>query len=156
MQILTSLIEHYGYIILFLSLMLELIALPIPGEFLMGYAGVLVYQGKLSWILCMVIAGLGSSAGMTLSYWIGYKLGAPFFHKYGHRIHMGHERMEKLSNWFGRFGNKLILIAFYIPGVRHFTGYFSGITVFLFAHMLFLPILVHLYGQVHLSHSVNY
>ncbi|MGX9134125.1 VTT domain-containing protein [Rummeliibacillus sp. JY-2-4R] len=128
MQFLTGLIEHYGYIILFLSLMLELIALPMPGEFLMGYAGVLVYQGKLNWILSMLIAGLGSSAGMTLSYWIGYKLGSPFFHKYGHRIHMGPDRIEKLSNWFGRFGNKLILIAFYIPGVRHFTGYFSGIT----------------------------
>ncbi len=128
MQFLTGLIEHYGYIILFLSLMLELIALPIPGEFLMGYAGVLVFQGKLNWIICMIIAGLGSSAGMTLSYWIGYKLGAPFFHKYGHRIHMGPDRIEKLSTWFGKYGNKLILIAFYIPGVRHFTGYFSGIT----------------------------
>ena len=32
MQILTDWIEHYGYVILFLSLMLELIALPIPGS----------------------------------------------------------------------------------------------------------------------------
>jgi len=43
MQFLTTLIEHYGYAVLFLSLMLELIALPLPGEFLMGYAGVLVF-----------------------------------------------------------------------------------------------------------------
>ena len=34
MQFLTDWIEHYGYVILFVSLMLELIALPIPGEFL--------------------------------------------------------------------------------------------------------------------------
>lgn len=79
MQFLTDWIEHYGYAILFLSLMLELIALPIPGEFLMGYTGVLVFQGKLSWIPGIVIAGIGSCTGMTISYWIGYKLGAPFF-----------------------------------------------------------------------------
>ena len=56
MQFLTNWIEHYGYVILFLSLMLELIALPIPGEFLMGYAGVLVFQGKFSWILSIIIS----------------------------------------------------------------------------------------------------
>ena len=128
MQFLTDLIEHYGYVILFLSLMLELIALPIPGEFLMGYAGVLVFQGKLGWILSIVIAGLGSCTGMTISYWIGYKLGAPFFYKHGHRIHLGPDRLERMSNWFGNYGNKLLVIAYFIPGVRHFTGYFSGIT----------------------------
>lgn len=128
MQFLTDLIEHYGYVILFLSPMLELIALPIPGEFLMGYAGVLVFQEKLSWIPSIVLAGLGSCTGMTISYWIGYKLGAPFFHKHGHRIHMGPDRLEKMSNWFGNYGNKLLVIAYFIPGVRHFTGYFSGIT----------------------------
>ncbi|MFZ0445318.1 MAG: hypothetical protein WAM95_12010 [Bacillus sp. (in: firmicutes)] len=66
MQFLTNWIEHYGYVILFLSLMLELIALPIPGEFLMGYAGVLVFQGKFSWILSIVISGIGSCTGMTM------------------------------------------------------------------------------------------
>ena len=93
MQFLTNWIEHYGYVILFLSLMLELIALPIPGEFLMGYAGVLVFQGKFSWILSIIISGIGSCTGMTISYWIGYKLGVPFFHKHGHRIHLGPDRL---------------------------------------------------------------
>lgn len=128
MQFLTNLIEHYGYAVLFLSLMLELIALPLPGEFLMGYAGVLVFQGKLSWIISIVIAGVGSCTGMTISYWIGKKLGTPFFHKHGHRIHLGPDRLEKTAKWFKNYGNKLLLIAYFIPGVRHITGYFSGIT----------------------------
>ncbi|MEH7386371.1 VTT domain-containing protein [Bacillus sp. JJ1521] len=128
MQFLTALIEHYGYAVLFLSLMLELIAIPLPGEFLMGYAGVLVFQGKLSWIISIVIAGVGSCTGMTISYWIGNKLGTPFFHKHGHRIHLGPDRLEKTSEWFKKYGNKLLLIAYFIPGVRHITGYFSGIT----------------------------
>lgn len=128
MQFLTTLIEHYGYVVLFLSLMLELIALPLPGEFLMGYAGVLVFQGNLSWIISIIIAGVGSCTGMTISYWRGYKLGAPFFHKHGHRIHLGPDKLEKISSWFKKYGNKLLVIAYFIPGVRHITGYFSGIT----------------------------
>lgn len=40
MDFITSYINQYGYIVLFLALMLELLALPLPGELLMGYAGV--------------------------------------------------------------------------------------------------------------------
>jgi membrane protein DedA with SNARE-associated domain len=65
---------------------------------------------------------------MTISYWIGYSLGRNFFEKHGNKIHMGPERLEKISEWFGKYGNKVIVIAFFIPGIRHITGYFSGIT----------------------------
>ena len=41
---------------------------------------------------------------------------------------MGPERMEKTSRWFSKHGNKLLIIAYFIPGIRHITGYFSGIT----------------------------
>ena len=50
---LTELLDNYGYIIIFLSLFLELIALPLPGEILMAYCGFLVFQGKLNYILCI-------------------------------------------------------------------------------------------------------
>lgn len=71
MQVLTGLLEQYGYAVLFIVLMLELLALLGPGEF----AGVLVFQEKLNWVLSMLAAGLGSCAGVSMSYWIGYRLG---------------------------------------------------------------------------------
>ena len=125
---LTAYMDQFGYIVLFIALLLELIAFPLPGEILMSYTGFLVFQGHLNWILSILIAGFGSCIGMTISYWIGYKLGQPFFEKYGSRFHMGPERFEKLSLWFSKYGNKLLLIAYFIPGIRHITGYFSGTT----------------------------
>ncbi|WP_378155971.1 VTT domain-containing protein [Chungangia koreensis] len=107
---------------------MELIALPLPGEVLMSYAGYLVFQGQFNWILSILIAGVGSCIGMTISYWVGYKLGQPFFKKYGYRFHLGPERYKKLSYWFSKYGAKLLLIAYFIPGIRHVTGYFSGAT----------------------------
>jgi membrane protein DedA with SNARE-associated domain/membrane-associated phospholipid phosphatase len=124
---LTTWINQYGYGVLLVALILELLALPLPGEAVMSYAGLLVYQGKLNWIVSILAAFSGSIIGMTLSYWIGFKLGTPFFHKYGHYVHLGPERLEKVSRWFSRYGNKLLVIAYFIPGIRHFTGYFSGI-----------------------------
>lgn len=128
MDTLIELLNEHGYIILFLSLMLELIALPIPTEILMSYVGYLVYQGEMNWWLSMISGMLGCISGMTLSYWIGAKLGSPFFQKYGHRVHLGPERLNKLSNAFNSYGKRLLLVACFIPGVRHLTGYTAGIT----------------------------
>ncbi|SEB54084.1 VTT domain-containing protein [Paenibacillus sp. GP183] len=120
--------NHHGYLILFLSLFLELLALPLPGELMMGSAGVMVFQGKLSWLGIILAGGAGVSLGMTVSYVIGYRLGLPFFEKYGKYIHFGPDKIERTSVWFEKHGNKLLIAAYYIPGVRHFTGYFSGVT----------------------------
>lgn len=121
-------IDQHGYIVLFFVPMLELLFLPVSAEVVMGYGGVLVFQGKLNWVVSILMAGAGSSIGMTLAYWIGYKLGPPFFEKYGSRIHMGPERLKKISQWFQRYGNKIIIMNYFIMGVRHVTGYFSGTT----------------------------
>jgi membrane protein DedA with SNARE-associated domain/membrane-associated phospholipid phosphatase len=124
----TQLLEQHGYLVLFLALMLELIAFPLPGEFIMTYAGLIVYQGGLNWFLSILVAALGSCIGMTISYWIGFKLGKPFFVKYGSRIHFGPDKLESVSRWYQRYGNRLLLVAYFIPGIRHMTGLFSGIT----------------------------
>ncbi|MEF2968673.1 VTT domain-containing protein [Paenibacillus sp. M1] len=123
-----QLMDQYGYLVLGTALTLELLALPLPGEVLMTYTGLLVFQGHLNWVISILIAGLGTSLGMTISYWIGFKLGKPFFNKHGSKFHLGPDKLEKTSLWFERYGNKLLLIAYFIPGVRHFTGYFSGVT----------------------------
>ena len=127
-QFIQHLMDQYGYFFLCASLMLELLALPLPGEILMTYTGLMVFQGHLSWVASIITAGLGASLGMTISYWIGYKLGMPFFEKHGSKVHFGPEKLKKTSLWFERYGNKLLIIAYYIPGIRQFTGYFSGIT----------------------------
>ena len=71
----------YGYIVLFAGLFLELIAFPIPGEVLMTYSGFLVFRGQLHWGLSILLAGLGSIVGITVTYGIGSILGRPFFEK---------------------------------------------------------------------------
>jgi membrane protein DedA with SNARE-associated domain len=125
---LTNAINQYGYIVLFTALFLELLALPLPGEIIMCYVGFMVFQGHLNWFLSILAGGLGASIGMTLAYWIGFRLGTPFVSKYGRRVHMGPERVDKISEWFAAYGYKLFAISFFVPGVRHVTGYFAGVT----------------------------
>ncbi|WP_066306010.1 VTT domain-containing protein [Bacillus sp. FJAT-29814] len=126
MQHLITLFEHHSYLILFAGIFLELMALPISGEFLMSYAGYYVYQGKMSYFLALLTVFFSGGAGITLTYWIGKAGGYKLIEKYGRFIHLGPERYKKTSAWFERSGSKLIVLAYFIPGVRHFTGYISG------------------------------
>ncbi|MFD2331716.1 bifunctional DedA family/phosphatase PAP2 family protein [Cohnella sp. GCM10020058] len=125
---LTNLLAHYGYGLIFLFLCLEMLALPLPGEMMMSYIGLFVYEQKLSWLFSIVSAGTGVLTGVTLSYWIGYRLGRPFIVRYGHRVHLTEARIDKLTLWFEKYGDKLLFVAYFIPGVRHITGYFCGVT----------------------------
>lgn len=128
MDQLISFMNQYGYLVLFISLTIGILALPIPIEALMGYAGFLAFKGQLNWFVSILAAASGCTFGMILAYAIGFKLGMPFFEKYGKRLHLGPERLHATSVWFKKYGNKLLIIALFIPGVRHMTGYFSGIT----------------------------
>lgn len=126
MQFITGLLNHYGYIVLLVALMLELIAFPLPGEVLMTYCGFLINQQKLNWFLSIALAASGAIIGVTTSYFIGKILGVKFFKRYGHYIHLGPDKLDKTSVWFNKYGNRLLVISYFIPGVRHITGYFSG------------------------------
>jgi len=128
LQFVTLLLNQYGYIILFIALVLELIAFPLPGEVIMTYCGFLVFQGKMNIMISILVATSGATLGITISYFIGTTLGYEFFNKYGSRFHLGPEKLKKTSTWFNTYGNTLLIVAYFIPGVRHITGYFSGIT----------------------------
>lgn len=128
MHNISNLFSHYGYIVLLVGLLLELIAFPTPGEIMMSYCGYLVFQGKMNWAISVFVASVGTITGITISYYIGGKLGYPFFKKHGEYIHLGPDRLEKISKWFDKFGTSVISFAYFIPGVRHLTGYFSGIS----------------------------
>lgn len=125
-QSIIGLLNHYGYIVLLVALMLELIAFPLPGEVLMTYCGFLINEQKLNWLLSIAIASSGVIIGITMAYFIGSKLGVTFFKRYGYYFHLGPDKLNKTSAWFNKYGNGLLLIAYFIPGVRHITGYFSG------------------------------
>jgi len=128
MSYLISLFEQHSYLILFLGIFLELMALPISGELLMSYAGYFVYQGKMNYILAILTVFGSGGAGITVTYWIGKAGGIKLIEKYGKYIHLGPERYKKVSAWFERSGSKLLVFAYFIPGIRHFTGYISGIS----------------------------
>jgi membrane protein DedA with SNARE-associated domain len=127
MDWISSLFEQNGYWVLFTGLFTESLALPFPGELAMAFSGHMVYLGKFNLGFVLLCAFLGATLGTTITYFLGKKLGLPFFEKYGKFFFLHPKTLLKLKKWFGKYGNKLLLASYFIPGLRHFTGYFSGI-----------------------------
>ena len=128
MEMLFKLLAEHVYIILFVSLILEFAALPLPGETMMVVAGIMAYNNHGSYIGMIVASALGTVLGMQLSYEVGRRLGTKAVDKYGSYIGLTPYRMTKAAEFFNRFGNIVIVIAYFLPGVRHILGYFSGIS----------------------------
>ncbi|MGH0540792.1 DedA family protein [Bacillus cereus] len=128
MEWIHELFQQYGYYVLLVGLLLEYIALPFPGEPTLAYAGFLSHQGDLNLPILIMLSFIGTSVGMTFQYFLGNKLGMPFIQKYGKYVFLTHKKkIDVTKMWFDTYGYFLIFIAFFIPGVRHFTGYFAGI-----------------------------
>lgn len=128
MEMLFKLLTEHVYVILFLSLILEFAALPLPGETMMVVAGVMAYNNHGSYLGMIIASALGTIIGMQFSYEVGRRLGTKAVDKYGMYIGLTPYRMTKAAEFFNKFGNIVIVIAYFLPGVRHILGYFSGIS----------------------------
>lgn len=122
------LFEQYGYFVLLLGLPVDFIALPLPpGQTTLTYTGFLAYKGVLHLGLALLSALIGSMVGVTITYAVGYKIGAPLIDRYGKWIFIKPSYLEKTKRIYNKYGNKMLLLSLFIPGVRQFFGYFTGI-----------------------------
>jgi membrane protein DedA with SNARE-associated domain len=126
MEMILNWVAHYGYAAIFSLLVLGILGLPVPDEWLLTFAGYLVYKKHLHLFPAYVSASLGSMCGITTSYILGRSLGIYLLHRYGWLFHITPERMEKVHSWFDRFGTWTLLIGYFIPGVRHLTAVVAG------------------------------
>lgn len=127
-------LTHYGSFALFVLLTLGIFAIPIPDETLMLFAGALIAHGRLSAFPTFTAAILGAITGISVSYCIGRTAGAFLIHKYGRWISITPEKMRRIHIWFERIGRWALLVGYFIPGVRHLTGYAAGITEMEYRH----------------------
>ena len=120
------LLLEYGSLMLFVLLMLGIIALPIPDETLLVFSGALIATGNLHLHSTVLAAILGSLCGISISYILGLTGGHYLVLKYGSWVGITMQRLEKAKEWFNHFGKWSLFIGYFIPGVRHFTGFTAG------------------------------
>lgn len=120
-------VASYGYFAIFGLLVLGIVGVPVPDEFLLTSCGFLIYRGNLLPVPAFASALLGSICGITCSYLIGRTLGWKFLHsRAGRLLHIRDAQIQWVHDWFNRIGHWALLIGYFVPGVRHFTAIVAG------------------------------
>ncbi|MGF9964631.1 MULTISPECIES: DedA family protein [Bacillus] len=123
-----ELIAHYGYYGIIIALAGGIVGLPIPDEFLLTFVGYNISRGYMSGTEAFISSMTGAILGITLSYMLGLKLGLPVLKKYGSKVGIKEAQIERTHILFGKYGLFLLMIGYFLPGVRQLTAYFAGMS----------------------------
>ena len=121
-------ISQYGYTGIFFLLVLGIVGVPVPDETLLAFSGYLVSTGRLGFAPTIASAFLGSICGISISYWLGRRGGFFLISRYGYKVHITPERIERVRQWLDHSGRWGLVIGYFIPGVRHLTALVAGAT----------------------------
>jgi membrane protein DedA with SNARE-associated domain len=102
------------------------VGLVVPGETVMLLGGAVAGQGAIDIYLLIAIAWFSAWLGDTTSFFIGRRLGRDFVLQHGPRFGIGHERFERVEDYFSRHGGKTIFIGRFISLVRAFAPFIAG------------------------------
>jgi membrane-associated protein len=128
---LNLLIEQYGvwtYLLLFLIVYIETGAVVtpfLPGDSLLFIAGALAATGPLKVEFLIPLLIVAAVLGDHTNYWIGHRVGGKFLS--GEHRFVKKEYIEQAEFFFAKHGAKSIFFARFVPFVRTFIPFLSGI-----------------------------
>jgi len=106
---------------------LQTVAVPIPSEVILPFAGFLAFTGRFNIWLIALIGAIGSCAGSSIAYYIGYKGGRPLVERYGKYVLISHQDLNLAEKFFNRFGSVAVFFGQLLPIVRTFIGFVAGL-----------------------------
>jgi membrane protein DedA with SNARE-associated domain/membrane-associated phospholipid phosphatase len=127
LDFLLQMIEQYGYIIVFIAIMLESTGVPLPGETALIIAAAAAGTGHLNIVGVIISAASGAIIGDAGGYWIGRILGRPFLDKHGKWLHLTPERMFKLEKLFVKHGALTVFFGRFFSLLRTYAALFAGV-----------------------------
>lgn len=113
-----DLMNQYGYLGMFLGMVLEAVIIVIPSEAILATGGILASQKIFSFFGAFMVGLLGSVFCAIVIYFMGYFGGVPFIKKYGKYFFMKEEDINKSNSWFNKYGLIAALIGRNFPIVR--------------------------------------
>lgn len=123
---LSDLVGHWGYLAVFLAVILGNMGMPVPEEAILLLAGYLVWEGEL-WLPAVLLIGIVSAAaGDNLGYWIGRRFGQAVMKRYREWLFLTAEKFESMQQFVVHYGPTGVFCARFLPGLRFLAGPLAG------------------------------
>ena len=126
LQLIEQYMLAYGYWAVFFGVMLENAGVPVPGETILLIAGYFASTGEFHLALVMLIAATGAVIGDNIGFAIGHHYGRNVLLRVGRFFFLTPKRFARMEKYFEDHGNKTILVARFITGLRVFAALLAG------------------------------
>ena len=131
-EFIINIMNSYGYIGVFLLILIENIFPPIPSELILLFGGFMTTYTKLNIIVMIISATLGSLIGALLLYKIGTifdkeKLKILISGKLGRVLKLKNSDIDNANKWFTNEGKKTVFFGRFIPLIRSIISIPAGI-----------------------------
>lgn len=115
------------YIVLFFFSFIENVFPPSPSDFVIIVGGSLIGTGTIHFIPTLLLTSIGSVLGFMTLFLIGSLLDKRVLHA-GKIKFISLEGLDKVENWFKRYGYGIILANRFLPGTRSVISFFAGMS----------------------------
>jgi membrane-associated protein len=122
------LLQNWGYIAIFVVVILGNMGLPIPEETILILAGYLVWEGQLRLPLVLGVGVVSAILGDNLGYWLGREFGRRTVERYEGWLFVTPARLDTMQRIVARYGPLAVFAARFLPGLRFLAGPVAGIT----------------------------
>lgn len=132
-EIILSIMNAYGYLGVFLLIMIENVFPPIPSEVILLFGGFMTTYSKLSIVGMIVASTLGSLFGAIILYYIGKifnkdRLKKIISGKLGKILRLKVSDIDKADSWFDNKGNKTVFFCRFVPLIRSLISIPAGMS----------------------------
>lgn len=128
LDVLRSAVVQYGYWAVAVTLLLENMGIPLPGETILLIASFMAYSEhglNLPWIIG--VATVACTIGDNLGYALGYRGGRPLLVRYQNLFRIRTSTIERGENLFQEYGAVTVFIARFVFGMRIIAGPLAGV-----------------------------
>jgi membrane protein DedA with SNARE-associated domain len=126
MSLLQQYLLDYGYLTLFVVVLLESLGIPGPGQALLITAALLAAHGRLDISAVLGTAVIGTTLGGCIGYWIGRNGGRRLILRFGRYVRVGEPELLRLEASFASYGLWFVLFARFFEVLRQIQGIVAG------------------------------
>lgn len=119
-------VRQWGYLAIFLGIMMENAGVPVPGETMIVIASVFAAQKVLRVELVYLAVVCGAILGDNIGYWIGYKGGRPLLYRLARLGHVTEAQLEATEAQFRRHSDWAVFFGRFVALLRIFAGPLAG------------------------------
>ena len=121
-------LDRWGYLAIAGVIGVESFGVPAPGQTIMVAAAIYAGAGRMNIVAVAAISFVAAVLGDNVGYWIGVRGGRRVVDRFGKYIFITAERLDRAERFFARRGNRIVVAARFIDGLRQLNGVIAGIT----------------------------